>query len=74
MRRAAIAAMAAAGLVLVHAVPAQAGGSQQELCAPLTSCSLRSGCGDPRSGVAAISDASESTSLWPEPGARGRRE
>ena len=30
MRRAAIAAVAAAGLVLVHAVPAQAGGSQQE--------------------------------------------
>lgn len=37
MRRAAIAAMAAAGLVLVHAVPAQAGGSQQELCALITS-------------------------------------
>ena len=37
MRRAAIAAVAAAGLVLVHAVPAQAGGSQQELCALITS-------------------------------------
>ena len=37
MRRAAIAAMAAAGLVLIHAVLAQAGGSQQELCALITS-------------------------------------